>query len=85
MKSERLECLAERDELKIENERLRAAAAATSGGDSTDKENAGVPTRSTRSSAAASAAANAQLREEKEALEIPTIAPSGSAMELSSS
>ena len=64
MKSERLEYLAERDELKIENEKLRAAAAAATSGDSTDKENAGISTRSTRSSAA-----DAQLREEKEALE----------------
>ena len=67
MKSERLQYLSERDELKVENERLRAAAATT--GNTTDKENAGVSTRSTRSSAAASAAADAQLREEKEALE----------------
>ena len=65
MKSERLQYLSERDELKIENERLRAAAA--TGGNNTDKENAEVSTRSTRSSAsAASAAADAQLREEKE-------------------
>ena len=72
MKSERLQYLSERDELKIENERLRAAAA--TGGNSVDKENAGVSTRLTRSSvsaasAAAAAAADVQLREEKEALE----------------
>ena len=56
MKSERLQYLSERDELKVENERLRAAAATT--GNTTDKENAGVSTRSTRSSAAASHATN---------------------------
>ena len=69
MKEERLQYLSERDELKIENERLRAAATS---GDSVDKENAGASTRSTRStrsSAAASATADAKLREEKEALE----------------
>jgi hypothetical protein len=66
MKEERLQYLRERDEFKIENEKLRAAAS----GDQTDKENSGIPTRSTRSSAATAAAADTKLlREEKEALE----------------
>ena len=67
MKEERLQYLSERDEARIENEKLKAAASSE---DNTDKENAGTSTRSTRSSASANAsAADNKLREEKELLE----------------
>ena len=67
MKEERLQYLSERDEARIENEKLKAAASSE---DNTDKENAGTSTRSTRSSATANAsAADNKLREEKDLLE----------------
>ena len=67
MKEERLQYLSERDEARIENEKLKAAASSE---DNTDKENAGTSTRSTRSSASANAsAADAKLLEEKDLLE----------------